>query len=608
VAAPAFTLIPATRPEPAFLGVEKSARGLRWVERLPHTDAHKAAAISQRHGLPDIIGRILAARDCTVEDVAHRLNPTMKVLCPNPATFAGMAEGAERLADAIVKREQVAIFGDYDVDGACSSALLHRFLAFHGIDGRIYIPDRMTEGYGPNVDAIHQLADAGASLIVTVDCGSVAVEPLQAARDRGVDVVVLDHHQLGEILPPCHALVNPNRVDCASGQGHLCAAGVVFLTLIAVKQRLKATGTYRTSPEPDLMRWLDLVALATVCDVVPLIGVNRAFVVQGLKVMAQGHTPGIAALCQAAQLNKAPTPYSLGFVLGPRINAGGRIGDSSLGARLLATDNAAEAREMAATLDSLNRQRREIERQTVEEAMGWAYKALLDDPDCPIVIAGSTGWHKGLVGLVASRLTERCQRPALIFANDEIAGEATGSARSVAGVDIGAAIRGAVETGLALKGGGHAMAAGVTIKTDRLSELSAYLRSALSEAYGRASRAPSLAIDGALLPRAATPEFVKLLEQAGPYGQGNAAPRFVIPCATANAITEIGGGHMRLRAKGTDGSEIAAVAFRAANSPVGALMSSLDGMPVHLAGRVECDEWGGRTRIEFHIEDAAPAS
>ena len=407
------------RKDAAFLGVERSARGLKWVERLPASQAHLGAAIAQRHNLPEIIGRLLAARDVSLDQVPDVLNPTIRALCPDPATLTDMDKAAERLARAIAARESIAIFGDYDVDGATSSALLYRFLASHGLEPRIYIPDRITEGYGPNSEAIATLIDDGASLIVTVDCGSTGFEPLEVAAKRGIDVVVVDHHQVNEELPAAHAIVNPNRQDCLSGQGHLCAAGVTFLLCIALQRKLRAKGFYAKAKAPDLLGWLDLVALATVCDVVPLKGVNRAFVVQGLKVLKNRQNPGLKALCDAAGVNKPPTPYTLGFMLGPRINAGGRIGDAGLGARLLATEDILEAGHIAATLDRLNRERREIELKTVEEAAAWADRALIEDPACPIIIAGSAEWHKGLVGLAASRLTDRFQRPSLIFSHDE---------------------------------------------------------------------------------------------------------------------------------------------------------------------------------------------
>ena len=598
----------APRGPSAFLGVERSARGLKWVERLSPSEAYLGAAIAQRHDLPEIIGRLLAARNIALDQVPNVMNPTIRALCPDPATLTDMEKAAERIGRAILTGERIAIFGDYDVDGASSSALLHRFLAAHGLAARIYIPDRITEGYGPNKAAIAALIEDGADLIVTVDCGSTSFEALEVARERGVDVIVADHHQVGENLPSAHAVVNPNRQDCLSGQGHLCAAGVVFLMCIAIQRHLRLKGVYAQRKAPELLEWLDIVALATVCDVVPLTGVNRAFVVQGLKVLRNRKNPGLKALCDAAGVNKPPSSHTLGFVLGPRINAGGRIGDAGLGARLLASDDPAETARIAETLDRLNRERREIELKTVEEAAAWADRTLLEDPACPIIVAGSPAWHKGLVGLAASRLTERFQRPCLIFSQDERGGEATGSARSVTGVDIGAAVRGAVEAGVAKKGGGHAMAAGVTVEQHRLHELAQYLREALGPSYRAAAAAPELKVDGALTPRAATLDFAAQLESAGPYGQGNPAPRFCLPSVRLAMLKEIAGGHLRCALQAVDGGQISAVAFRAANSEIGTALAEARDFACHVAGRVERDEWGGRNRIEFQIEDVAPAA
>jgi single-stranded-DNA-specific exonuclease len=595
----------AARADVAFLGVEKSARGLKWVERLPASQAYLGAAIAQRHGLPEIIGRLLAAREVSLDEVPDVLNPTIRALCPDPASFTDMDKAAERIVRAITAGEQVAIFGDYDVDGAASSALLYRFLAWHGLKPRIYIPDRVTEGYGPNPAAIAALIEDGASLIVTVDCGSTSFEPLEVAAGKTIDVVVIDHHQTGTELPAAEALVNPNRQDCLSGQGHLCAAGVVFILCVALQRLLRAKGFYAKSKAPDLLAWLDMVALATVCDVVPLKGVNRAFVVQGLKVLKGRQNPGLKALYDAAGLNKPPTPHTLGFVLGPRINAGGRIGDAALGARLLAMAEGDEAERIAQTLDRLNRERREIELKTVEEAAAYADCTLMEDPGCPVLIAGSPAWHKGLVGLAASRLTERFQRPCLIFSYDESAGEATGSARSVAGVDIGAAVRGAVEAGIAKKGGGHTMAAGVTVARARLPELTAYLQEALGPAFRAAAATASLPVDGALTPRAATAEFAGQLDHAGPFGQGNPPPRFCLAAVRVTMMKELAGGHLRCALQSADGSQISAVAFRAAQTELGGALDRGRGPGCHVAGRLSRDEWGGRERLEFQIEDAA---
>ncbi len=591
----------------AFLGVERSVKGQRWRERLSPDEARLAAAVSQRHDLPELLGRILAARGATLENVETLLAPAIKTLLPDPSALKDMDAAAVRFAEAIAAREPVAIFGDYDVDGACSSALMRRYLRAHGHDGVIYIPDRIFEGYGPNTAAIEGLVRNGAKLIVTVDCGSTSHEPLAAAARLGADVIVIDHHQMGEELPPAAAVVNPNRQDDLSGQGHLCAAGVTFLFLIAATRNLRGRGWYAGAgrPEPDLLALLDLVALATVCDVVPLKGVNRAFVAQGLKVMRRRRNAGLRALADAAGLKTAPTPYHLGFILGPRINAGGRIGDAALGAKLLSSDDALEAGQIAATLTRLNGERQEMELRHCAEAFAQAEARLEAAPELPVILVGSAEWHKGLVGLVASRLTDRFRRPSLAMAWDETSGEGTGSARSIAGADIGQAVRSALEKGLAKKGGGHAMAAGVTLERARLAEFEAFLAAELGVAVASARDAAALAIDGALTPEGATTDFIDLLEKAGPYGMGNPAPRFVFPVHRISFARLMGETHVRCTLKSAEGSTIGAIAFRAAGTPLGDALLDGSSRPLHIAGRLQRDSWGGREKIEVLIEDIA---
>ena len=432
-----------------FLGVSASARGYQWRERLSGEAQLRAAAISQRHGLPELLGRVLAGRGVALDDVPVMLNPTLKALMPDPDSVRDMQAAAARLADAIEKRQSVAIFGDYDVDGAASSALMCRFFAHHGLQARIYIPDRLFEGYGPNPAAIEGLVKDGAQLIVTVDCGTTSREPLARAGELGCDVIVVDHHQADEELPRACAVVNPNRQDDVSGLGHLCAAGVCFLVLVATRGELRRRGFYAEGmSEPDLMAELDLVALATVADVVPLTGLNRAYVTQGLQVMRWRRNKGLKALNDAAGLNEPPTPYHLGFILGPRINAGGRIGDAALGARLLAGEDETEAARIAVLLDRLNKERRALEKEMLEEALAQAEAMIAARPDVSVLMLGSHTWHKGIVGLVASRLTERFRRPSCVIAwNAETGGEGTGSLRSVMGADIGGAVRAAVAAG-----------------------------------------------------------------------------------------------------------------------------------------------------------------
>lgn len=595
--------------EPApFLGVETSARGFAWRERLAPDAQGLAAAISQRHGLPELLGRVLAARGIAADDVPTILNPTLKALMPDPSSLRDMDAAARRLADAIENKEHVALFGDYDVDGASSSALLYRFLKHHGITSRIYIPDRLFEGYGPNVAAIEGLIKEGASLIVTVDCGTTSTAPLARAAELNCDVVVIDHHQADAELPAATAIVNPNRQDDISGLGHLCAAGVVFMVLVATTRELRRRGFYgKGASEPDLMSELDLVALATVADVVPLTGLNRAFVTQGLQVMRWRRNIGLKALNDAAGLNEAPTTYHLGFILGPRINAGGRIGDAALGSRLLAGDDEVEAARIAVLLDRLNKERRALEKEMLEAALAEADAIVSADPDVPLLLVGSPAWHKGIVGLVASRLTERFRRPSCVIAWDGEAadGHGTGSLRSVAGADIGGAVRAAVAAGHLVKGGGHAMAAGLTVTRDRLPALQDFMREKLAACVGEARTRTGLEIDGALTASGATDELMDLIGRVGPYGQGNPNPRFAFPATRVRFAKVVGDAHVRCVLEAADGARIEAIAFRAAGEPLGDLLTGTGGLPIHVAGNLKRSTWGGRDKIELTIEDAA---
>ena len=588
----------------AFLGVTASARGFMWRERLEPGQVNAATAISQRHGLPELLGRILAARGIAPDDVPVTLEPTIKALMPDPSTLVAMDTAAARIADAIQRAEKVAIFGDYDVDGACSSALMKRFFLGHGRDARIYIPDRIFEGYGPNAAAIETLVKEGARLIITVDCGVTSFEPLAVAKKLGADVIVLDHHQADERLPDVHAVVNPNRQDDLSGLGHLCAAGVVFMTLVATMRELRRRGAYANAAAPELMSMLDLVALATVADVVPLITLNRAFVTRGLEIMRGRRNTGLRALFDKASLNQAPTPYHLGFILGPRINAGGRIGDAALGAKLLSIDDETEAARIAGMLDKLNHERKAIETVMLEKAIADADRRIDADPDLPIVVVGSETWHKGVVGLVASRLVDRFGRPACAIAWEGTR-EGTGSLRSIAGVDIGGAVRQLVGEGLLIKGGGHAMAAGLTVKREKIDEVAERLSALLCDKTSTARQTPALDIDGALTPAAASDELLDLLAKAGPYGQGNPQPRFAFPAHRVKFTKVMGEAHVRCTLEAGDGSRLDAIAFRAVGQPHGELLLSSGGMPLHIAGHLRRDSWGGRERIELMIEDVA---
>ena len=588
-----------------FLGVERSARGFAWRERLDIPGRNLATAICQRHGVPDLLGRVLAARGIGIDEVPLVLEPTIKALMPDPSSVNDMDKAAARLADAIVNGEAIAVFGDYDVDGACASALLHRFLRAHGRDARIYIPDRMLEGYGPNATALEILVKDGFHLIVTVDCGTTSFEPLAHAGRLGAEVIIVDHHQADERLPDVHSVVNPNRQDDLSGLGYLCAAGVTFMVLVATTRELRRRGFYGGDIlAPDLMQLLDLVALATVADVVPLWGLNRAFVTRGLQVMRRRENVGLRALFDAAGLNQAPTPYHLGFVLGPRINAGGRIGDAALGAKLLATEDEVEAARIAVLLDKLNRERKALETQMLEEAVAEADRLIDEEPDLPLLMVASPSWHKGVVGLVASRLVERFGRPACVIAW-ESRDEGTGSLRSMQGIDIGAAVRVAVAEGLLVKGGGHAMAAGLTVNRAHFDDLALRLRALLREPSNLARERSGLEFDGALTPAGATEELIGLLERAGPYGQGNPQPRFAFPAHRVKFAKVMGDAHVRCVLEAADGTRLDAVAFRSVGQPLGDLLVSSAGMPIHVAGALRRDDWGGRNRIELQIEDAA---
>jgi single-stranded-DNA-specific exonuclease len=475
----------------------------------------------------------------------------------------------------------------------------------HGLGCRVYIPDRLFEGYGPNPTAIEGLVKDGAQLIVTVDCGATSFEPLEVARKLSTDVIVIDHHQADEVLPPAVAVVNPNRQDDLSGLGQLCAAGVVFLVLVAVTRELRRRGFYKSGgQEPDLLSLLDIVGLATVCDVVPLTGLNRAYVTQGLQVMRGRRNVGLRALFDAAGLKQTPNTYHLGFVLGPRINAGGRIGDSALGAKLLSTSDEQEAARIATLLDRLNRERKAIETQMLEEALAEADAMLSGDPDAAIVMLGSSDWHKGVVGLVASRLTERFRRPSCVIAWGED-GTGTGSLRSVSGVDIGGAVRAAAAAGILVKGGGHAMAAGLTVERGRLEDLRGFINERLRAKAQAARDTASLEIDGALTPAAVTHDLIELLEKAGPYGQGNPQPKFAFPAHRVKFAKVVGEAHVRCALEAGDGGRLDAIAFRAVGQPVGELLLGAAGMPLHVVGTIRRDTWGGRDRLEVTIDDVA---
>jgi single-stranded-DNA-specific exonuclease len=607
LALPEFSALPEAQPR-YFLGVARSARGRAWRDRLDARGTAGALAITQRHGVPDMLARILAGRGVGVADAESYLDPAVKRLMPDPETLTGMREAAARLADAIQRSENVAIFGDYDVDGATSSALLARYLRHFGLNPAIHIPDRLFEGYGPNVDAIRALAGRGATLLVTVDCGTTSIEPLTEAKRLGLDTVVIDHHQCDPVLPPALAIVNPNRLDDLSGLNHLAAVGLVFMTLVAVNRELRRRGVFDgTLREPDLLSSLDLVALGTVADVVPLKGLNRAFVSKGLISLRRRENVGLTALMDAARLDGPPEPYHLGFLLGPRINAGGRIGRADLGANLLLEEDASEAGRMAAELDRLNHERRAMEQHMLAEAEAEALAALGLEEKGAVVVTASEGWHPGIVGLVAARLKEKFGRPAFAIALG-VGGIGTGSGRSIAGVDLGRAVRQAVTEGLLVKGGGHAMAAGVTIRRERLAEFRAYLEAALTDAVEAARRDDALLIDGALSAAAASLDFCASMMRAGPFGAGNPDPVFALPAHTIAFADIVGGQHIRARLRSPDGAFVNAVAFRSADTDLGRALIEGRGQAVHAAGQLSIDRWQGAERVQMRLLDVARTS
>lgn len=553
----------------------------------------------------DLVDQLLLARGVVETDLARERDPRIRDFLPDPSVFADMDKAAVRIADALEKGETIAIFGDYDVDGATSAALLWHVLSRLGHEPMLYIPDRLLEGYGPSADALVGLKQQGADLVVTVDCGAQGYEALEAAAKADLDVIVCDHHQCATQLPVAHALINPNRLDESeegAAHGHLAAVGMAFLLGVALLRELRARGRFvGDTPEPPILDLLDLVALGTVADVARLKTLNRAFVVQGLKIMAQGRNIGLGALAEASRLTRAPQSRDLGFALGPRINAGGRVGQADLGVRLLTTTDPDEARRIAAELDRFNEERRAIEAIVQEEAMA-AAEAQADDP---VILVAGRGWHPGVVGIVASRLKERFHRPAFVTALGED-GIGKGSGRSISGVDLGAAILSAKEEGLLVAGGGHAMAAGITVAPDGVPALKAYLDGRLRETVEAARAGRRLVIDAMLSPGGVAGELCDQIDRAGPYGAGWPAPRVAVGPLRLHRSGIVGNGHVRTIAIGDDGKSFKGIAFRAADTPLGqAILSASPDARLWLAGTIKRDEWTGGNAAEMHIEDIA---
>jgi len=601
-------MVMATNPLPpptlaAVLGVTSSLSGKAWRWRGGNMELGDNCGGGALGLDRSILDQLLLTRGVAADDLERHAKPTMRGFLPDPSVFQDMDAAAERLAQCVMAGEQVTIYGDYDVDGATSAALLVNLLRQLGHPAGYYIPDRLLEGYGPGGPALVKLAQNGSRLIVTVDCGAMAHEALGMARDAGVDVIVVDHHKCSPDLPPATALVNPNRLDesdLGAAHGHLAAVGVAFLLGIALVRNLRAKGWFAQRPEPDLMGLLDLVALGTVADVAALHGLNRAFVAQGLKVLARRERIGMAALMDASRLTRAPHASDLGFALGPRINAAGRIGESTLGVRLLTTDDPEEAHAIAAQLSQLNEDRRAIE----AEVQAAAEAQLAGQHNMAVQVISGHGWHPGVIGIVAGRIKEKTGKPAVVIALDDVQGK--GSGRSISGVDLGAAIIAAREAGLLVAGGGHAMAAGLTIDPARLADFTEFLDTRLARDVDRARAGQALLLDLALAPGGLTPQLVDTLEAAGPYGVGWPAPRVAVGPVRIIKADIVGKDHLRLIAAGSDGRSFKAIAFRAAETELAqTLLHRSAGRRFHLAGRVKLDDWGNRPTAELLLEDAA---
>ena len=587
--------------ETTFMGIERSVTGKWWRERA--TDERLATTISQRFGVPEIVGRVMANRGIGLDDAESFLSPTLRDLMPDPSSLQDMDMAASRIADAIEKREQMAVFGDYDVDGATSTALLKRFFRALGADVPVHIPDRMTEGYGPNAPALLELQRKGANLILTVDCGVTAYGPLQEARDAGIEVIVVDHHAAEPELPPAVAVVNPNRLDDESGLGHLCAAGVAFLLCVAILRELRSRGWLEKAGvrAPDLRSWLDLVALGTVCDVVPLRGLNRAFVTQGLKVMKHRSNIGMTSLADIAGVNETPSAYHLGYVLGPRVNAGGRVGESFLGTTLLSGDNPAQAQDIARKLDEYNRERKAIEDIVLDQAIS-AVEGRSKVGS--MVLVGGEDWHPGVIGIVASRLKDRYHVPSLVMGL--VDGVYKGSGRSVRGIDLGAAIIAARQAGLLINGGGHGMAAGFTLDPEKQDAFEAFLEERFAKIIEENDIRPTITVDGALHAHGATIELIDALEKLGPFGAGNPEPRFAFVDCRAVKADVVGADHVRCILTGANGKgRLKAIAFRCLDNDMGQTLIKHGGRPLHVLGHLRRDTWQGRDGVQLIIDDVS---
>ncbi|MBS0409232.1 MAG: single-stranded-DNA-specific exonuclease RecJ [Proteobacteria bacterium] len=584
-----------------YLGIVRSLTGRRWRERP--FDPAVLRAHQARLGLAEPMARAMASRGVAAEDGESFLRPTLKGLFPDPSSFADMDRAAARLVDALVDDAPTVVFADYDVDGASSAAQLIRWFRTMGKDLPVYVPDRMTEGYGPSPAAFRRLHAEGARLVVTVDCGAAAHDAIETAAEIGLELVVIDHHLMRETVPSIAALVNPNRPDCGSGQGVLAAAGVTFVLLAALNREARARGLFRDRPEPDLRQWLDLAALGAICDVTQLVGFNRALATQGLKVMSAFANPGLAALMQVAGAKGPAEVFTAGFVLGPRINAGGRIGRSDLGARLLSTDDPEEARALAIELDRLNAERKDVERRIHDEAVAAIESASNFDPDSPAIVVAGEDWHPGVVGIVASRLRERYRRPVIVIGLDRAADVGKGSGRSQAGVNLGRAVQAAFDEGLLLAGGGHAMAAGLTLRPAALPEFRDFLCARLAAEMTIAAEADALEVDALVAPGAAR-SMLNDFQALAPFGPGNPEPTVALADVRPDRPMALRGGHVRVDLVDAAGHRLKAVAWRSGDTPLGQRLLA-GGGSVHVAGKLKRDDWKGRDGVEIDIEDVA---
>lgn len=588
-----------------ILAVEKSITGRAWVARL--AENRIVQAVAQNYGLPEIVARVIVGRGIDIDDVQNFLKPTLKETLPDPSIFKDMDKACSRIADAIIDEEKVAVFGDYDVDGATSSAIFKRFFKSLNRDITVYIPDRMKEGYGPNIKALLELKESAHNLVITVDCGIVSFDPLEAAHKAGLDIIVLDHHQAEVSLPKAVAVVNPNRLDEIQGYGQLAAIGVSFITIVGINRELRKRGWYKEQniDEPDIIQWLDLVALGTICDVVPLVGINRALVSQGLKVMAARRNEGIKALSDVAGMAEAPSTYHAGFLLGPRVNAGGRVGRSEAGSILLSTDDPHLAENISRELNIYNAERQAIEAMVLEDAMHQVSNKIgVGGVVPPVIIASNVGWHPGVIGIVAGRLKEHFNRPTLVIAIDDN-GDAKGSGRSIMGVDLGAAITAARQAEIIVAGGGHAMAAGLSLRVEQIAQLEEFLSARLETKVDDAIASLSLKLDGVLTLSAVTTGLVDLLDEIGPYGQGNAQPRFAFSDAFLSYVDIVGKDHVKCSFKSNDGKTVKAMAFRVADKPLGQFLLASRGKNIKIAGTIRNNHWNGYSSAEIFIDDAS---